>query len=131
MRIIRLDDTYSHIRPSWWLEHMDPPTKGLQGCDDLLDELRKHRPVGTIESHEPRPVILAPGKAVGLHSHKQSTLIYFIDAEDVPLIVDGITIWPANNTALLLEPGTPHEVTRNQTLRPRLSLALRFKYAGE
>ena len=91
-----------------------------------LDELRALAPPGTTESHQNMPVMLAPGKAVGTHFHKQWTLIYYIDAEDVPVIIDGIAIYPANNTAILLEPNTPHEVARNHTERPRLSLALRF-----
>ena len=129
MRIIRGDQRWSNIRPRYWLEHMTPPSKGLRGdeFEPLLAELRDNRPIDTIESHAPMPVILAPGKDIGRHQHPEWTLVYFIDAAEVPIIVEGICIYPANNTSILLEPGTRHEVARNQTLRPRLSLALRFK----
>lgn len=126
MKIIRLDDKYSWIEPHWWLTRMQPPNKGLQGCDDLLIELRQHAPKGTVESHQNMPVILAPGKDIRHHNHPQWTLIYFIDAEDVPLTVENTVIYPANNTAILLEPHDFHSVARNTMLRPRLSLALRF-----
>ena len=129
MRIIRMGQQWQHI-PKWlWAESMIPHTKGLQGefFEPLLDELRDLAPPGSTEPHSHIAVILPPGKAVGLHSHPQWTLIYYIDAEDVPIIVDGIAIYPANNTAIMLEPETPHEVARNQTDRPRLSLAFRFK----
>ena len=126
MRIIRFSDEWSNWRPDYWLAAMQPPTKGLQGFDGLLAELKALAPAGTEESHPHIAVILPPGKAVGTHFHKSWTLIYYIDAEDVPVIIDGIAIYPANNTAILLEPDTPHEVARNHTDRPRLSVALRF-----
>ena len=111
-----------------WEMSMSPQSHGLTGpfFEPLLAELNDLRPHATAPSHKEMPVILQPGKAVGLHQHKQHTLIYFIDAEDVPLFVRDEAIWPANNTAILLEPNTPHAVARNTTERPRLSLALRF-----
>lgn len=127
MKIIRLDDMFSFILPGWWQSHMTPANKGLVGCDELLIELRKHAPAGTVESHQNMPVILMPGKVIAEHKHKQWTLIYMIDVEDTqPLMVDGVPVWPADNTAILLEPNVPHSVLRNTSDRPRLSLALRF-----
>ena len=136
MRIFRLPDIWSRFTPREWLEHMEPPTGGLHSSaradfSVLIRQLQDFRPIDTIETHPPRPVILPPGKAVGTHFHKQFTLIYFIDAEEIPIIVDGITIYPANNTAIMLDPDTPHEVPSNHMMRPRLSLALRFDYASK
>ena len=129
MKIIRLPDWYAEIHTDTWLHNMTPPSKGLRGevGKILLNALRLYRPDDTTENHDPMPVILQPGKTVGLHQHPEWTLIYFIDAEDTPLLVEDLLIWPANNTAILLQPGTPHSVTINTTDRPRLSLALRFK----
>ena len=81
MRIFRLPDIWSRFTPREYLEHMTPPTKGLRSSaiadfSMLLHALRQMRPPGTIESHQPIPVILAPGKTVGTHFHKQWTLIY-------------------------------------------------------
>ena len=134
MRILRLPDIWSRIEPWEWLEHMSPPSRGLQSTADLdfthlLKQLRAYAPPGTTESHQIIPVILLPGKVIGEHKHPEWTLIYFIDAEQGPIIVDGVRIYPANNTALLLQPMTPHEVARNHMPTPRLSLALRFKDA--
>ena len=131
MRIFRLPDIWLRYTPAEWLEHMTPPNHGLRStaaCDFsmLIHSLRQLRPRGSVESHKPMPVILQPGKAVGLHFHKQWTLIYYIDAEEVPIVIDGVRIYPANNTAMLLEPDTPHEVQHNASGRPRLSLAFRF-----
>ena len=133
MRIFRLPDIWQRFSAVEYLEHMTPANHGLRSSSwadfsVLLQQLRDFRPDGTVETHQPIPVILAPGKAVGTHFHKQWALIYFIDAEEIPIIVDGISIYPANNTAMLLDPDTPHEVARNHLLRPRLSLALRFDY---
>lgn len=135
MKIFRLPDIWQRYTTAEWLEHMTPATMGLRstpGCDFsmLIHQLRALRPRGTVESHPPRPVMLPPGKAVGTHFHKQWTLIYFIDAEEVPLRVEDQLIYPANNTAILLAPQTPHAVVRNDMKRPRVSLALRFTDAA-
>ena len=132
VKIIRLPDWYQDIKALTWLHFMTPPSKGLRGAfgEDLLSDLRKHQPINTTENHDPMPVISQPGKTVGLHQHPEWTLIYFIDAEDTPLLVEDLLIWPANNTAILLPPGTPHSVRINTMDRPRLSLALRFKPNG-
>ena len=128
MRIIRLPDMFGHYSAEYWQDCMTPPGQGLRGSvgEHLLGILREHQPDRTTESHQPMPVILQPGKEIAGHAHPEWTLIYFIDAEDVPLIVSGVVVYPANNTAILLEPLTHHQVMRNYSMRPRLSLALRF-----
>ena len=132
MKIIRLTDWFEEVAADYWLERMTPPGKGLRGAigEQLLCDLRKHQPINTTENHQPMPVILAPGKHVAPHQHPEWTLIYFIDAEDVPLTVENLAVYPANNTAILLPPGTPHSVRINTMDRPRLSLALRFTPNG-
>ena len=128
MKIIRLTDWFEGVATDYWLDHMMPPSKGLRGAigEQLLGDLRKHQPANTTENHDPMPVILQPGNSIGEHSHPEWTLIYFIDAEEVPLSVREIMFYPANNIAILLDPDTPHCVGTNNTDRPRLSLALRF-----
>ena len=132
MKIIRLPDWYAEIHTDTWLHNMTPPGKGLRGevGKILLNAMRLYRPDDTTENHEPMPVILQPGKGVAPHQHPEWTLIYFIDAEEVPLWVDNIVVFPANNTAILLHPMTLHSVPCNTMDRPRLSLALRFKPNG-
>ena len=132
MKIIRLPDWYQDVQTSAWLYNMTPPRKGLRGevGKHLLADLREHQPERTTENHDPMPVILAPGKHVAPHKHPEWTLIYFIDAEEVPLTVENLAVYPANNTAILLPPGTPHSVRINTMDRPRLSLALRFAPDG-
>ena len=136
MKIIRLPDWYGSMPIITWLDSMTPPSKGLRGGlgKSLLNDLRLYRPDDTTENHKPMPVILAPGKHIAEHKHPEWTLIYFIDAEEVQLAIGGgdtgnepMLIYPANNTAILLPPGTPHSVRINTMDRPRLSLALRFK----
>ena len=129
MKIIRLPDWYGSMPIITWLDSMTPPSKGLRGGlgKSLLNDLRLYRPDDTTENHDPMPVILQPGKHVAPHKHPEWTLIYFIDAEEVPLTVENLAVYPANNTAILLPPGTPHSVRINTMDRPRLSLALRFK----
>ena len=128
MNIIRLPDWYAEIHTDTWLHNLMPPSKGLRGevGKILLNALRLYRPDDTTENHDPMPVILQPGKHVAPHQHPEWTLIYFIDAEEVPLYVGDVLIFPANNTAILLQPGQLHSVTINTMDRPRLSLALRF-----
>ena len=132
MKIIRLPDWYAEIHTDTWLHNMMPPSKGLRGevGKILLNALRLYRPDDTTENHDPMPVILQPGKGVAPHKHPEWTLIYFIDAEEVPLTVENLAVYPANNIAILLPPGTPHSVRINTMDRPRLSLALRFKPNG-
>ena len=132
MKIIRLTDWFEEVAADYWLERMTPPGKGLRGAigEQLLCDLRKHQPINTTENHDPMPVILQPGKHVAPHRHPEWTLIYFIDAEEVPLTVENLAVYPANNTAILLPPGTPHSVRINTMDRPRLSPALRFKPNG-
>ena len=129
MKIIRLSDWYEGVAADYLLERMTPASKGMRGAigEQLLGDLRKHQPINTTENHDPMPVILQPGKHVAPHKHPEWTLIYFIDAEEVPLTVENLAVYPANNTAILLPPGTPHSVRINTMDRPRLSLALRFK----
>ena len=128
MKIIRLDDCWGRFLPETWQAAMMPPSHGLDHpvLRGILPQLKIHFPHPGKESHQEMPVILQPGKEIGPHSHPEWTIIYFIDAEQTPIIVDGMAIYPANNTAIRIPPNVQHAVAKNKTSGPRLSLALRW-----
>lgn len=136
MKIIRVSERWGwngDITTADWLAAMTPISQGLRGdgFDGLLDELASHFPQPGRPTHREMPVILAPGKEIRPHAHPEWTMVYFIDAEGSPIVINGQAVWPANNTAILLPPEIPHWVLTNNTERPRISLALRWETENE
>lgn len=126
----QIDELWASYPRERWLAACAYPGGGIRDAElrEILPVLYALFPQPGEQAHKEIPVRMLYGQAIDAHRHPEWTLVYYVDPGEpaVAIIVEGMRIEPAANTAILLPPMAEHSVEKSRSHRQRLSIALRW-----
>ena len=94
---------------------------------ELFDEMRAAIPVEGEEIFQIFSVVVHPGRQIKEHEHTEWVALFYPEPAETPLCVKGgewgLLMRPGE--LVVIAPGVPHAVPRNESGRPRQSIAMK------